>query len=551
MIRGAVQCGGGGAWPAGSDLAGQLVFATASGWVTNTRSYTVRGEAWHGGVQEKLESRICLKVGNFWARYVNGNIQNKKGITNLHLNIRSLKNKVSEVKNIVKEHHPHIFGLSECELRKVDNRLDEKSLKIPGYDIVFPESWSKHGYARVVVYIKKSLDYLQVQDLQNDDVQSIWVKAGFKNSKKIYFCHTYREHMSSMGASLGYQRSMLDKFLAQWEEAVEHGNTDDDNEVHIMGDMNLDALNSRWLDPSYHLVTLSKQVQSACNTLDFSQMVTLPTRFQYNSVSVTTAISCIDHMYTNRKFRCSSVNVFPFGGSDHDMIGYTRFTKVPPEPARTIRKRSYKNFEIDKFLQELSRVDWTEVYHCQDVDSAAATFTSKFVDVLNSHAPWIVYQQRKHYSPWLTEKTKQMISSRDKQKKQAADLASSGDTAGASVAWNSFKKLRNKINNRIKYEEKIYKSEKITENLDSPANTWRTAKSFMDWKQAGGPPNQLRVGSKLITKASLIAAEMNSFFIHKVTKIREGIAFMENLFIKCKDIMQHKTCKLFIRQVSV
>ena len=64
--------------------------------------------------------------------------------------------------------------------------------------------------------------------------------------------------MSSMEASLRHQRSMLEKFLAQWEEALAHSSTDDDNEVHVSGDMNLDALNNKWLDPSYNLVTLSK-----------------------------------------------------------------------------------------------------------------------------------------------------------------------------------------------------------------------------------------------------------------------------------------------------
>ena len=354
------------------------------------------------------------------------------------------------MKKIIKEHHPHILGLSECELKKVGNKYDESKLKVPGYDLLFPNSWSEHGHARVVVYVKKSLDYQQVPDLQDDLVPSIWLKAGFKNSKKLYICHTYREHMSTLGASLVHQRSMLDKFLAQWEEALVHSSTDDDNEVHISGDMNLDALENRWLDPTYHLVTLSKQVQSACNLCNFSQLVSLPTRFQFNSVRNTTAISCIDHVYTNRKYRCSEVSVIPFGGSDHDIIGYTRYTKVPPEPARTIRKRSYKNFVQEDFLQELGKVDWTEVYHCQDVDSAAATFTRKFVDVLNSHAPWIVYQQRKHYCPWLTEQTEQMINSRDEHKKEAEHLASAGDSEAASEAWNQFKKLRNKVNNRKK-----------------------------------------------------------------------------------------------------
>ena len=48
-------------------------------------------------------------------------------------------------------------------------------------------------------------------------------------------------------------------------------------------------------------------------------------------------------------------------------------------------------------------------------------------------------------------------------------------------AWAEYKQLRNKVNNRRKFEEKNFKSGKISQSLDSPADTWKTAKEFMDW----------------------------------------------------------------------
>ena len=66
---------------------------------------------------------------NFLTRYLYGNKQ-KKGILNFHLNIRSLKNKVNEVENIVKNEMPHIFGVSEAELDK--SNATENDLEIPG-----------------------------------------------------------------------------------------------------------------------------------------------------------------------------------------------------------------------------------------------------------------------------------------------------------------------------------------------------------------------------------------------------------------------------------
>ena len=50
---------------------------------------------------------------NFLARYKYGNGR-EKGIKNMHVNIRSLKYKIQEVKNIIQEHTPHILGISEA-----------------------------------------------------------------------------------------------------------------------------------------------------------------------------------------------------------------------------------------------------------------------------------------------------------------------------------------------------------------------------------------------------------------------------------------------------
>ena len=48
---------------------------------------------------------------NFWARYTYGNKVNLRGMKNFHLNIRSLSNKISEVKYVIKQESPHLLGL--------------------------------------------------------------------------------------------------------------------------------------------------------------------------------------------------------------------------------------------------------------------------------------------------------------------------------------------------------------------------------------------------------------------------------------------------------
>ena len=327
----------------------------------------------------------------------------------MHLNIRSLKNKMPEVKNIIKEHSPHILGLSECELTK--DKIEVTSLKVPGYDLLFPSSWNINGQARVVVYVKKSFKYKQVETLQVDDVQSVWIQGGFHQSKGIMFCHSYREHLS--GQNTASQLSYMKNFLDQWDAATEYGNSSQLNEVHVMCDMNVDMLNERLLEPDYHLLHLSRLIKSACDVNNLHQLVKNVTRIQYNSVSKLTDMSCIDHVYTNMKHRCSFPVIIPFGDSDHDIVSYTRYSKELTSPSKVVCKRNYKNFFAYAFLVDVSSIDWSDVLISFDIDIATAHLSRKFNAVLDVHAPWVKLQQRKYFVPWISNKTKELIKARD------------------------------------------------------------------------------------------------------------------------------------------
>ena len=180
-----------------------------------------------------------------------------------------------DVKYLVHREKPHVIGFSECEVRK-------NQLKIPGYDLLFPASWSSQSHARVLMYVKSTLEYERLEHIEHDSVQSIWIRGGFKNGKKIIFCHSYREHTNCLGNSLHAQKGCLDTFLHQWDLASQIKTGDEPNEIHICGDINLDAYLEKWLSPSYYLYPLSKMAQTPCSLGNFTQLVKLPTRFQFN-----------------------------------------------------------------------------------------------------------------------------------------------------------------------------------------------------------------------------------------------------------------------------
>ena len=481
---------------------------------------------------------------NFQARYLYGNIQKQKGIINMHLNVRSLRSKVMEIKNLIKIHNPHIFGVSETELNK--DRVLVESLKIQGYDLLFPQSWSKYGFARVVVYVKKSFKYTQVSELEDDRVQSVWIKGGYDKSKGIYFCHGYREHLSGQGSN--EQQIYLNKFLDQWEAACYHGGTVTPNEVHVSGDINIDVFQGKWLRLDYPLLPLSKMIKNFCHLNNFYQLVEGITRAQYNSVNQTTDISCIDHVYTNARFRCSNPTILSFGDSDHDLIKYTRYSKIPFGPTRTMLTRSYKNFKKDAFLEEVASVDWYDVYSCSDVDMAVETFTNKFRFILNNHAPWVKFQQKQHFKPWITEDTKNLMKLRDDWKQAAKELPR--NSPDQTHAWAEFKKYRNRVNNKKRHDECNYKAEKINEVSDTPNLLWKYAKSFMGWTNQG-PPHQIEIDNNLLTSAKKISESMNEYFIGKVNKIRAEMNHAEFPTGKLQEFMSGKNCRMQLQHVSL
>ena len=121
--------------------------------------------------------------------------------------------------------------------------------------------------------------------------------------------------------------------------------------------------------------------------------------------------------------RLSPVKILPWGSSDHETICWLRYSKEPKSPAKTIRKRSYKHFKTSEYLRDVASIDFHDVYCCPDVDDAAELLTQKLLSVLDVHAPWVVYQQRSNFLPWVSEETVKLMKERDKYKQNAKVLA--------------------------------------------------------------------------------------------------------------------------------
>ena len=218
-------------------------------------------------------------------------------------------------------------------------------------------------------------------------------------------------------------------------------------------------------------------------------------------------------------------------------VRYSRSIKPSP---RYVRRRSYKNFNSGSFITAVQQLSWLDLYLCEDVNTAVKILSEKLTFILDTMAPMKTIQVRKKYVPWLSKATLNLMKERDALQKNAAESKNDDD-------WKKFKKLRNQINNRLKYEETNWQRLKLDECGQDSSKVWKNVKGILNW-QTTGSPNQLFYSGSLVVKPQEIAEAQNSYFLEKISLIRENLpAALSDPLTKLKSLMEGRTCSFSFR----
>ena len=297
---------------------------------------------------------FVLGDNNFSARYTYGN-KREHGIKLIHWNKGSshLENKKDEVEALIQKFHPHILGLSESNLF---SHHDLANVQLPEYTLHTCPTLSNPdlSVSRVVVYTHNSLVVKLRPDLMDDKTSAVWLEVGLPRRRKILVCNYYREwgymrQADKSSHSIPAQLERWSAFLAQWERAI-----GEDKEVIVTGDININSL--KWMrddlpasDSIHKLRSLIELLFEKIIPHGISQLVTVATHSWPGQED-----SCLDHVYTNKPDKLSNIAVHRNGGSDHSVICFTRYAKSLKKNVRYIRKRSFKNFDVEGFKREVS-----------------------------------------------------------------------------------------------------------------------------------------------------------------------------------------------------
>ena len=492
-----------------------------------------------------IPSLLSSRDRNFLAKIINGNRGARgSGIKLAHWNKGPafLYKKHDEIETLIADHSPHVLGLSEANFK---SSHDLALVQHAEYDLHLSPTLSSPSQdtARIVVYTHNSLIVKRRTDLEDNRISAIWLEVGLPQKKKILVCQGYREwqYLGQGDQTSGAIQAQLERwslFLSLWEKALVEG-----KEVIVMMDANLDFMkwNNSNLPPNDSTIKLKSLIDLLFEKIfpqGVVQVVTVATRSWPGQDD-----SGLDHIYTNKPEKVSSVYAEFIGGSDHKLIKITRFAKSVQRSVRYVRKRVFKNFDDDKFKQAIQQLSWWDLYCSESPDEAAEILTRKITSVLDHMAPIRTIQVRRRYAPWLSDKTKELI----KERNVAHDIAC---RTKHQDDYRHYKNLRNQTTTSLRQDKKAWERQKLDSNKNDPSSLWKNVKTRLNWNNSG-PPTRLFENGKMISSPAGIAGTLNSFFLGKVAGLRESIPVSGvDPLDKLRESMSQNRCSFSLQAVG-
>ena len=90
-----------------------------------------------------------------------------------------------------------------------------------------------------------------------------------------------------------------------------------------------------------------------------------------------------------------------------------RYSKSFKQLPRYIRRRTFKHFNQDVFIQKLAEKNIDQILECSDPNKAVCILNEKLKDILDRLAPIRSIQVRSNYVPGLSDQTKTLQTERN------------------------------------------------------------------------------------------------------------------------------------------
>lgn len=406
-----------------------------------------------------------------------------KGLKIAHLNVNGLVKKIDNIRILLNRAKIDVLTISES---KLCNDISDAEIKIPNFKL-YRLDRDRHG-GGVAIYCSENLSSFDHSKLSNKEFESLWIKIKLKQSKPIHICSTYRS--PSIDKPLEHTKNLC-SYLKSCLNKLPKG-----AEVICIGDFNIN-----WLQCN-GLTSLMKDFARSSN---LSQLIESPTRITEHSSTL------IDLIFSNSRSITKSGSAY-FGLSDHNLIYCIKNCVKPKLSPKFISYRKFKNFDRNKFVNDLLNADWAPFFNSTDVNDATKIFNSIVSEISNKHAPISHFRVKGNSCPWLNADLLVAIKERDYLLKVASISKNPDD-------WVNFKKKRNMVNKlKVNLKCNFYANE-VNNARDDPKKLWKKIKELTPNQTNSKISDMTLDDGSVISDNKMIANHFNQFFVNIGAKL--------------------------------
>lgn len=428
--------------------------------------------------------------------YLNENLDeaidtNKCNMSLFHHNIRSLNKHSNDIMNYLSatKHNFHIYGFTETWFNSVD---DANLVNINGYTMVNSIRQDRRG-GGASLFIDSNIDFEIRSDLEVNcaDCDSVFIEINnHGRSKNNIIAVVYRP-----------ETVKIEDFFTELT-CVFNKLNDENKPAYIMGDYNIDIL-------KHDVVRKANDFVNLIFSHGFLPTIDRPTRVTDHSATL------IDNIITNDIVAKIDSGVLITDLSDHFPIFLTSYQKSLVYPSKhnsnstTKQTRQLKSDNIRGLNNNLSIIQWNDVYHESNCEAAYQVFHDKLSNIYNIHCPiksTKLSKRKTPRKPWITPGLVKSIHTKDKlYKKYITNRNPENKT--------NYNKYRNTLNSLLRISKKNHITAELDSHKHNMKKTWQTLNDLLGRNKASKSASHFTDDDGTEVKdPTKIANKFNEFF---------------------------------------
>ena len=361
-----------------------------------------------------------------------------------HLNARSLNKNFIELKQVLNKTYFDAFAVSESWLTK---NTPKDRFMLEDYNILRADRKNKRG-GGVCLFLRKQYTNFKIIKIPNvcEMPEMLWVEV-VVGQNKIAIGTLYKPPKIPCGAFRGAYESLI-HIYSKYEHTI------------LAGDFNVNLLNN----DSYESRVLS---DSLIEPFSLTQKVTSPTRITNTSKTL------IDLLLFTRPENVLFTGVCDAPGISDHCFTYCAYNikRVKFKPY-VVRKRNFRNFDKNKFIQAIEVEPWENILCVDSIDDKVVILENLINGILDKFAPYRTFVvSNKSATPWITDEILEKMDQRDGCKE-------SFNKTGDNKFWEAYKFLRNKVTSMMRASQKKVFNECINSKISNSKDFYSAAKKL-------------------------------------------------------------------------